>query len=47
MGMRKAKSAREGNSLTANKERVSISMFNYAIQELATGCIASKARIRS
>src|SRR5260370_40434596 len=47
MGMRKAKSASEGRNLTANWERDSISLLLQAIQELATGRIASNARVRS
>ena len=44
--MRKAKSASDGNNLKANWERVSISLFCYAIQELTNGCEATKAGIR-
>ena len=46
IGIRNAKSASDGSSLTANWDRCA-SMANQAIQELAIGCRASIARIWS
>ena len=40
-GMRKAKSVSDGNSLTANCGSGGFHLIVYAIQEFATGCIAS------
>ena len=47
MGMRKAKSVSDGRNLIANWDRRASIIALHAIQELATGCRASNARIRS
>ena len=46
MGMRNAKSASEGSSLTANWDRCA-RMADQAIQEVSSGCSVSIARIWS